>query len=43
MKLAKLRDDHRLLTLTNRFARPFYRDLFPTKRCARRKAKTARE
>jgi hypothetical protein len=29
MKLAKLRDDHRSLTLTNRFARSFCRDLFP--------------
>jgi hypothetical protein len=29
MKLAKLRDDHRSLTLTNRFARAFCRDLFP--------------
>jgi hypothetical protein len=28
MKLANLRDDHRSLTLTNRFARPFCRDLF---------------
>jgi hypothetical protein len=28
MKLAELRDDHRPLTLTNRFARPFCRHLF---------------
>jgi len=29
MKLANLRDDHRPLTLTNRFAGTFCRHLFP--------------
>jgi len=39
MKLAELRDDHRSLTLTNRFAQSFCGDLFLGRQCARRKAK----
>jgi hypothetical protein len=43
MKLANLRDDHRSLTLTNRFARPFCRDLFAVGNACGAKQKTARE